>query len=314
MTVVASSFFQGKRVLVTGGHGFLGGYVAEQAVQAGAHVLRPSSAECDLREPRACEELFHTEQPEVVLHCAVDGGGIAYMRANPGSVLTHNVQMNTHVMDAARRHGVQRFMGVSSACVYPREAMVPMCEKDIWAGYPEPSNAAYGISKRLMMEQGLAYQQQYGFSCAFPVPANLYGPRDDFEPSRSHVVAALVRRFLEARDSGDEEVVVWGSGRATREFLYVEDCAAAILEVAASEVCTGPINLGTGIETSVSELAQLVARACDYEGQITWDESKPDGQPRKSLDVTNAHHELQWRATVSLQEGLQRTVRWYSSH
>jgi len=303
----------GKRVLLTGGGGFLGGHLKGKLAARGAVVSAPSSAECDLRDARACQDLFQETRPEVVVHCAVDGGGIGYMRAHPGSVLTNNVLMNTHVLQSSLAHGVERFLGLSSACVYPRDAPVPMNEADIWSGYPEVSNAAYGISKRLLMEQGMAYHQEHGLSCVFPVPANLYGPGDDFEPERSHVVAALIRRFVEARESGAEKVVVWGTGRATRELLYVEDCADAVLSLVEQWSNPEPVNIGTGVETSIAELARSVADACGYQGDLVFDDTKPDGQPRKTLDLERLNSGLDWRAQVDLAEGLARTVTWYCS-
>ncbi len=302
-----------KRVLLTGGGGFLGGHLQGKLEAMGARVAAPSSARCDLRDPQACQALFEDAQPEVVFHCAVDGGGIGYMRANPGSVLAHNTLMNTHVLQSALAAGVERFVGVSSACVYPRDARVPMREEDIWTGYPEPSNAAYGLSKRLLMELGAAIRQQHGFSCVFPVPANLYGPGDDFEPERSHVVAALIRRFVEAGAEGQASVEIWGSGHATREFLYVEDCADALLALATGWESAEPVNVGTGVETSIRELATQIADATGYTGRLVFNSEKPDGQPRKSLDLSRLQAGLDWRAQVGLAEGLKRTVAWYCS-
>jgi GDP-L-fucose synthase len=302
-----------KRVLLTGGGGFLGGHLKKRLEEAGARITAPSSGDCDLRDGKACQSLFEDARPEVVFHCAVDGGGIGYMRANPGSVLTHNTLMNTHVLQGALATGVERFVGVSSACVYPRDASVPMREEDIWTGYPEPSNAAYGLSKRLLMELGGAFHQQHGFSCVFPVPANLYGPGDDFEPMRSHVVAALIRRFVEATAAGQESVEIWGSGEATREFLYVEDCADALLALATGWKSPEPVNVGTGVETSIRELATRIAEAAGYGGRLEFNAEKPDGQPRKSLDLSRLQAGLDWRAQVDLAEGLKRTVAWYCS-
>ena len=302
--------WSGRRVLVTGGRGFLGSFVVERLQQAGAEVAAPSSASFDLRDPDACRRLMASLRPEVVIHCAVDGGGIGYMREHPASVYRNNILMNTHLIHACWEAGVERFCGVSSVCVYPRDAPVPMREEDVWTGYPEPTNATYGLSKRMMVEQGKAYAQQYGFRCCFPMPVNLYGPRDDFEPSRSHVVPALIRKCLEAREQGLDHIVAWGTGRATRELLYVEDCADAVVLMAERVDDPEPINLGTGVETSVRDLVETVAAACDYRGEIRWDTTKPDGQPRKCLDVSRAQERFGWRPRVDLAEGLRRTVEW----
>jgi UDP-glucose 4-epimerase len=222
-------FWDGRRVLLTGAGGFLGSHLADRLRAAGAILITPRRAELDLLHRAATERFFIDARPQLVLHAAVDGGGIGYMREHPGSVLYNNLLMNTHVLHAAHLAGAARFVGVSSVCAYPRDAPVPMREADLWAGYPEPTNGPYGLSKRVLMEQGRAYRAQYGLSVAFPMPTNLYGPRDNFSPERSHVVPALIRRCLEAVDSGAEEIVVWGTGKATRELLYVEDCADAVL-------------------------------------------------------------------------------------
>jgi len=235
------------------------------------------------------------------------------MRAHPGRIVYNNLCMNTHVLHGAYEAGAEGFVGVSSVCAYPRDAQMPLREAALFSGYPEPSNAGYGLSKRMMMEMGRAYSQEYGFRSLFPMPVNLYGPRDDFSPERSHVVPALIRRFLQAEEEGLEEVVVWGSGKATRELLYVEDCADAIFAMARNGESVEPVNIGTGIETSVADLAQAVAQACGYSGRLVFDASKPEGQPRKCLDTSRARHELGWSAKVDLAEGLGRTVAWYRS-
>ncbi|MEC7242090.1 MAG: GDP-L-fucose synthase [Myxococcota bacterium] len=302
-----------KRILVTGGSGFLGSFVVELLEQAGAVVHVPRSNDFDLCEAAQAEALVQKIQPQMVVHCAVDGGGIGYMRSHPGRIVHRNLLMNTHLLHAAYQSQAEVFLGVSSVCAYPRDAQMPLREDALFAGYPEPSNAGYGLTKRMMMEMGRAYAQEYGFQALFPMPVNLYGPRDDFSEERSHVVPALIRRFIEAEAQGREEVVVWGSGRATRELLYVEDCAEAIVAMLQRGEGVEPVNIGTGVETSIRELAEAVARACGYSGRLVFDASKPEGQPRKCLDTSRARRLLEWKAQVDLEEGLKRTVSWFRS-
>lgn len=306
-----SDYWKDRRVLVTGGAGFLGSFIVERLRARGAAVMIPRSKQFDLRARGDVQRMMEIYEPSVVIHAAVDGGGIGYMRHNPGSVYTNNVLMNTHLLHCSYQAGAEKFVGVSSVCAYPRDAPVPMKEADLWMGYPEPTNAAYGLSKKMMMEQGKAYAQQYGFTSVFPMPVNLYGPRDHFDPERSHVVPALIRKCEEARIAGDDHIVAWGTGRATRELLYVEDCADAVVMAAERLETHEPFNVGTGRETPVKELVETVAKVCGFEGEIRWDTSKPDGQPRKCLDVGRVHELLGWEAKVSLEEGLERTVAWY---
>ena len=308
-----ASTLQNQRILVTGGSGFLGSFVCERLVGLGAEVLAPRSREFDLCKPDAARALLESTRPNAVVHCAVDGGGIGYMRAHPGQIVHRNLLMNTHLLHAAYERGVVVFLGVSSVCAYPRDASMPLQESELFEGYPEPSNAGYGLTKRMMMEMGRAYSQEYGFKALFPMPVNLYGPRDDFSPERSHVVPALIRRFVEASESELDEVVVWGSGRATRELLYVEDCADAVVAMLLRGEGVDPLNIGTGVETSIRELATSIATACGYEGRLVFDASKPEGQPRKCLDTTKAEELLGWKAQIDLEEGLKRTVSWYRS-
>ena len=302
-----------KRILVTGGTGFLGSFVVERLQEAGAVVHVPRSKDFDLCEADQAEALIQQCQPQMVVHCAVDGGGIGYMRSHPGRIVHRNLLMNTHLLHASHQGNAEVFLGVSSVCAYPRDAEMPLREEALFAGYPEPSNAGYGLTKRMMMEMGRAYAQEYGFCALFPMPVNLYGPRDDFSEERSHVVPALIRRFLEAEDQELEEVVVWGSGRATRELLYVEDCADAVVAMLEHGEGVEPVNIGTGVETSIGELAEAVSEACGYSGRLVFDSSKPEGQPRKCLDTSRAERLLGWNAQVGLDEGLKRTVSWYRS-
>ena len=300
-----------SHVLVTGGAGFLGSWIVRGLTARGYTCTVARSREYDLREAAACSDLLSDSEPDWVIHAAVNGGGIGYMRAHAADVIHDNVLMSTHLMEACRRQGIQRFVGVSSVCAYPRIVPIPMREPDPFQGYPEPSNAGYGLSKRLMMEHGRALHEQYGMRCVFPMPTNLYGPGDDFDPRSSHVVPALIRRCLEAVDTGAESITAWGTGTATRELLYVEDCAQAIIAMAEQWESPEPVNIGNGEEFTIKRLVHTIAEHCGFEGEILWDTSKPDGQPRKCLDTSRAQQGLGWTAQVDLHEGLKRTISWY---
>jgi len=304
--------WQDLPTLVTGGRGFLGSHVVDRLEHLGARVIAPASAEVDLRDAAQARALLRDTRPRVIIHCAVNGGGIGYMREHPASVGFDNVHLNLHLMQAAAEEGgVDCFVGVSSICAYPRITPIPMREENLWEGYPEPTNGPYGLSKRIMMALGEACRAQYGLNAVFPMPVNLYGPRDCFDPARSHVVPALIQRFERARIDGVDEVVAWGTGQVTRELLYVEDCADALVRAAELMESPEPFNLGTGVETRVADLAQAVADAVGFTGSIRWDSSYPDGQPRKCLDVARAREWLSWEAQVPLAQGLERTVAWY---
>jgi len=300
--------WNGTRVLVTGGRGFLGSHIVSMLTEWGADVVAVGSAEADLRAMDQALALFESVRPEVVVHCAVQGGGIGWMKAHPVESGRDNVLINVHALDAAHRSGATLFIGASSTCCYPRSPPVPFREEDIWNGYPEPTNGPYAQSKRIMMDLGRAYQQQHGFRAAFGVLGNLYGPGDVVEMERAHVVAALILRCLDQ----PEELVVWGTGKATREHLFVRDAAAGLLALAnASDA--NPINIGTGIEVSVKELAHKIAAATGFEGPIRFDQSKPDGQPRKVMDCSLAARSLGWTAQMGLDQGLKETVDWYKN-
>jgi GDP-L-fucose synthase len=295
-----------SRVLVTGGRGFLGSHVVSRLQRRGADAVAVGSAEADLTDRDQTQRLFDDVQPEVVIHCAVQGGGIGWMRDHPVESGRDNALINIHTMDAAHRCGSKLFIGASSTCCYPRTPPVPFREEDIWNGYPEPTNGPYAQSKRMMMDLGRAYADQHGFATAFAVLGNLYGPGDDLDPARAHVVAALIMRCL----GNPDELVVWGTGRATREHLYVEDAAEGMLALA-GWARPEPLNIGTGQEVSVAELASEVARATGYTGPIRFDETRPDGQPRKVMDCSKATEVLGWTADTPLSEGLSKTVTWY---
>ncbi len=314
----------GSRVLVTGGKGFLGQHVVRTLGRRGATVLAPRRAAIDLSDVRSAARALADLRPDFLIHCAATGGGIGFMRANPGTSCTDNVLVNTTAIEAARIAGVRRYIGVSSACAYPGRVTQPMREETIGDGDPEPTNAAYGHAKRLMLVQGEGYAHQYGLDCAFAVPTNLYGPGDDYDERSSHVVAALIRRFEAARIANDPVVTVWGTGRATRDLLYVGDAAEGIvqlLETGAGVDGDSPtsgagswgraFNLGSGRETTVREIAESVATAVGYRGALRWDIEKPDGMPRKCLDSGRMEARTGWRAQTSLADGLAAAVADY---
>lgn len=304
----------GARALVTGGRGFLGRVLLARLDEAGAKTVAPARAEYDLLREADVARLFADHRPEVVFHLAADVGGIGYNVANPGRTLYANATMSALVMEHARLAGVEKLVGAGSVCAYPEHAAVPFREDTLWDGYPEPTNGPYGLAKRMMLAQGQAYRAQYGFNAIHLLIMNLYGPGDHFEPERSHVVAALIRRMLEAGEAGAPELVVWGDGRATREFLYVDDAARGLVLAAERYDGAAPVNLATGVEVSVRELATLLAELTGYRGRLVFDASRPSGQQRRSADVSRARAAFDFTARVSLREGLTRTIAWYRSH
>jgi GDP-L-fucose synthase len=292
---------------VTGGRGFLGSHIVARLQSLGAQATAVGRTDADLRDADAAWRLFAELKPQVVVHCAVSGGGIGWMRDHGVEAGQDGALINLGALAAAAAAGAELFLGVSSACAYPRvPRTIPFVEAELWDGAPEPTNAAYAESKRLMMAMGAAYQRERGMRCVFPLLANLYGPGDHLEPERAHVLAALILRSL----AGPAELLVWGSGRATREHLFVADAADGVLACAAA-AAEGPINIGSGEERTVSELVACVVRATGYHGPVRFDPSMPDGQPRKCLDVSLARRLVGWQATTSLDEGLRRTVAWY---
>jgi GDP-L-fucose synthase len=303
-----------KRVVVTGGSGFLGRHVVAALATRGCTVLVPRKAQYDLTRVADVERMYADLAPQVVLHLAAVVGGIGANRDSPGRFFFENVMLGALTMEYARRSGVEKFVGVGTICAYPKLAPVPFLERDLWNGYPEETNAPYGIAKKMLLVQGQAYRQEYDFNAIHLLPVNLYGPHDNFDSRTSHVIPALIRKCVEAADAGAKEVVCWGTGNATREFLFVEDCAEAI--VMATEQYDGvePVNIGAGFEIGIRELAELIAEQTGFTGNLTFDRTKPDGQPRRMLDVTRAERRFGFTATTDFRAGLRRTIDWYRAH
>ena len=301
-----------KRIVVTGGGGFLGSHVVEKLAAAGCRsIVVPRSAQYDLTRMADVVRVYDDARPEIVIHLAAKAGGIGLNREKPGELFYDNILMGVQVMEQARLHGVEKFVTIGTVCAYPKFAPVPFKEEDLWGGYPEESNAPYGLAKKMLLVQGHAYRQQYAFNAIHLLLVNLCGPRDNFDLETSHVVPALIKKCVDAVETGREEVVVWGTGSASREFLYVEDAAEAV--VLATERYDGaePVNVGSGREVTTRELVSLIARQTGFQGRIVWDASKPDGQPRRCLDVSKAEKLFGFRARTALEEGLERSIAWY---
>ena len=312
MTAPAPDFWQGRNVVVTGGGGFLGRSLVGMLEDLSADVTVPPSAEFDLRDPQAARRAV--DGAEIVVHLAARVGGIGFNLRNPAPLVYDNLMMGCNVFEQCRLAGVGKLVAACSVCAYPKFVEVPFSEDDLWSGYPEESNAPYGLAKRMLLVLSDAYRRQHGFESNVPVVANLYGPHDNFDLENSHVIAALIRKFVEAADAGEEEVVVWGTGRPTREFLYVDDAARAILLMAERCETSEPFNIGTGQETSIRELAETIARETGFDGEIVWDTSRPDGQPRRALDTSRAEREFGFRAEVPLDVGIRNTISFYREH
>jgi GDP-L-fucose synthase len=304
----------GRRVLVTGGAGFLGEPVCRLLRERGAaEVIVPRRRDFDLTDPRAAERLFAQARPETVVHLAAEVGGIGANQHNPGRFFYANMALGLNVIEQSRRHGVHKLVQVGTVCSYPKHTPVPFREESLWDGYPEQTNAPYGVAKKALLVMLQGYREQYGLRGIYLMPVNLYGPRDNFDLHASHVIPALIRKCEEARVGGAEEVVCWGTGSASREFLYVDDCAEAIVLAAERYDGEEPVNVGAGAEIRIRELAQMIAGECGFEGDLTWDASKPDGQPRRCLDTSRAERLFGFRARTSLADGLRRTIAWYRS-
>jgi GDP-L-fucose synthase len=305
---------QGKRILVTGGAGFLGSAVVRRLRQQDCQeIFVPRSRDFDLTTEDGVRRVYEWSRPQVVIHLAARVGGIGANQANPARFLYDNLMMGVLAMEYARQAGVEKFVAVGTVCSYPKLTPVPFREEDLWSGYPEETNAPYGLAKRMLLVQGQAYHAQYGFNAIFLIPVNLYGPGDNFDPESSHVIPALIRKCVEARRAGADHVVLWGDGSPTREFLYVEDAAQGVLLAAESYKAPEPVNLGSGMEISVRDLARLIARLTRFGGQLAWDPARPNGQPRRCVDVSRAEHLFGFRAKTPFEEGLRRTVAWWEA-
>jgi GDP-L-fucose synthase len=308
----ALSFWKDKRVLLTGGAGFLGAYVVKMLHDRSCReVFAPQSEECDLREKEHIVRLLENTQPDIVLHLAAVVGGIGANLKNPGRFFYENALMGLQLIEQARRFKVPKFVCLGTICAYPKFTPVPFKEEDLWNGYPEETNAPYGLAKKMLLVQLQSYRQEFGLDGIYLLPVNLYGPRDNFDLEASHVIPAIIRKCLEARCRGDKKIVAWGTGNVSREFLYVEDAAEGILLAAEHYHKPEPVNLGSGQEITIRELVYLIRELSGFEGEIEWDASKPDGQPRRCLDTSRAEREFSFKATTNLREGLGKTVKWY---
>lgn len=307
-----NGFWKGKRVCVTGGAGFLGSFVLEKLRKRGAsEIFVPRIEQYNLVEKGDILRMLADAQPHIIIHLAANVGGIGANRERPAEFFYDNLMMGVQLIHEAWKHGVDKFVAIGTICAYPKFTPVPFKEENLWDGYPEETNAPYGLAKKMLLVQSQAYRQQYGFNSIYLLPVNLYGPRDNFDPRSSHVIPALIRKCIEAEEEGRDEVIVWGDGSPTREFIYVEDAAEGI--VRATELYDGaePVNLGSGFEISIRDLADMIARLSGFKGRLVWDTTKPNGQPRRRLDVSRAAEYFGFRAQMGFEEGLRRTIAWY---
>lgn len=300
-----------KKILVTGGAGFVGSFVVKKLIKKGIpskNILVPRSKDCDLRKWENCQRVIQGQ--DVVIHLAAKVGGIGLNRAKPGELFYDNLVMGAQLMEAARQAKVKKFVAIGTICAYPKFTPTPFKEENLWAGYPEETNAPYGLAKKMLLVQAQAYRQQYDFNAIYLLPVNLYGPGDNFDPASSHVIPALIRKVFEAKKNKQKSIEVWGTGKATREFLYVEDAAEGIILATERYEKPDPVNLGSEMEISIKDLVRLICQLAGYKGKIIWDKTKPDGQPRRMLDVSRAKKEFDFEAKTDFQEGLKKTIDW----
>jgi GDP-L-fucose synthase len=308
------SFWAGKSVVVTGGAGFLGRFVVKKLGSLGCEkIFVPRQFDMDLTQAEGVQKLFDRGRPDVVIHLAAVCGGIGANSARPAEFFYKNLMMGAQLMDQAYQRKVPKFVAIGTICAYPKHTPVPFKEENLWNGYPEETNAPYGLAKKMLLVQAQAYRQQYGFNAIYLLPVNLYGPGDNFDLNTSHVIPALIRKFIEARDKNLPSVVCWGTGQASREFLFVEDAAEAIVSAAEAYNGDQPVNIGSGSEITVRELAETIKKMTGFKGAITWDTTKPDGQPHRRLDTSKAKELFGFTAKVKLEEGLRRTISWYET-
>lgn len=309
------SFWKDKKVIITGGAGFLGSYVVEKLKERGCKdIFIPRRKEYDLIKEKNIIRLYQDFPANIAIHLAAVVGGIGANRENPGKFFYDNLVMGAMLMEYARQFKVDKFVAIGTICAYPKFTPVPFKEEDLWNGYPEETNAPYGLAKKMMLVQSQAYRTQYKFNSIFLLPLNLYGPRDNFDPKNSHVIPALIRKFREAVDQNKEEVIVWGTGKPTRGFLYVEEAAEGILLATERYNKSEPVNLGSDLEIAIQDLAELIGRLTGFKGKINWDTSKPDGQPRRRLDTTRAEKEFGFKAKMDFEEGMKKTIEWYKKY
>ncbi|VVB99044.1 GDP-L-fucose synthase [uncultured archaeon] len=309
------SFFKGKKILVTGGHGFLGKYVVEELLRKGAekkNLFVPKHGEADFTEQAVCARVVRGK--DIVIHLAAKVGGIGANMKKPGEFFYDNLLMGVQLIEECRKAKVGKFVALGTVCCYPKFTPVPFREEDLWNGYPEETNAPYGLAKKMLLVQGQAYRQQYGFKSIFLVPTNLYGPGDSFDPEKSHVIPALIKKFVDAKEKGESRVVVWGTGKATREFLYVADAAEAIVLAAEKYEKAEPMNIGSSTEISIKALAEMIGRLTGFRGEIVWDSSKPDGQPRRKISSERIKAEIGFVSKTGFEEGLMKTIEFYKSN
>jgi GDP-L-fucose synthase len=304
-----NSFWQNKRVLVTGAHGFLGKHVVKELKKTTATLVTPTSKECDLRDLTQVQQIV--KDIDIVIHLAAKVGGIGFNQKYPGELFYDNLIMGAQLMEESRKAGVEKFVALGTICAYPKFTPIPFKEEDLWNGYPEETNAPYGLAKKMLLVQAQAYRAQYGFNAIYLLPVNMYGPGDNFDPQSSHVIPALIKKFLEAKTQNLKTVSVWGTGNPTREFLYVEDAARGIVLATENYNGSEPVNLGSSQEISIRELAETIGEVVGFEGEIVWDHTKPDGQPRRKLDISKAKELFSFEATTNFKNGLRKAIDWY---
>jgi len=301
-----------KKILITGGAGFLGSFVVEKLIGKGVlknNIIIPRSKDYDLRKLEDCKKVL--KNIDVVIHLAAKVGGIGFNREHPGQLYYDNLIMGAQLMEEARKQNIEKFVAIGTICAYPKFTPTPFKEKDLWIGYPEETNAPYGLAKKMMLVQSQAYRQEYNFNSIYLLPVNLYGPRDNFDPNSSHVIPALIKKIVEAKEKNSPNVEVWGTGKATREYLYIEDAADAIILATEKYDKGEPVNIGSGMEISIKNLVQKISKTVGYKGKIIWNKSKPDGQPRRQLDTSRAKKEFDFKAKTKFDEGLKKTIEWY---